>query len=304
MRRFGPHIGVAILAVAGFPGQDVIATTNSGGGHGQSYCMGGGRDRAADLDPKSEAAYRASLTKAIEAGAKVLDQGGSAVDAIEAAIKILEDDPLFNAGHGAVFTSEGKNELDSSIMDGSNLKAGAVASVTRTRHPISLARAVMDKSPYVMMDGAGADAFGASVGLEQVDPSFFFTEARWQTLVKQLQKEGKPIPPRPVGAPPPGAVAPVAFYDEGADPHTMGTRGWWRSTRRAISRPVLRREGCRARCRDGWATRRSLAQGLMRRINPARYRRRLGRILYPAGRGARDLQSCLLQKDAAAGGGG
>jgi beta-aspartyl-peptidase (threonine type) len=177
------------------------------------------------LGPEGDAAYRASLTKGIEAGAKVLDHGGSAVDAVETVLKIFEDDPLFNAGHGAVFTSEGKNELDASIMDGSNLKAGAVAGVTRTRHPISLARAVMDKSPYVMMAGTGADAFGARVGLEQVDPSFFFTEARWQSLVKQLTKQGLPIPPRPAGAPPPGMAVPVAFYDEGADSRSHGTTG-------------------------------------------------------------------------------
>src|SRR5579863_7057794 len=157
------------------------------------------------LGPKGDADYRAGLTTAIDAGAKVLDRGGSALDAVEAVLNILEDDPLFNAGHGAVFTSEGKNELDSSIMDGSNLKAGAVAGVTHTRHPISLARAVMEKSPYVMMAGPGTDAFAKSVGLEQVDNSYFFTESRWQSLVKQLQKEGKPVPPRPVGAPPPGA---------------------------------------------------------------------------------------------------
>ena len=130
----------------------------------------------------------------------MLDRGGSALDAVEAAIQILEDDPLFNAGRGAVFTAEGKNELDAAIMDGSNLKAGAVAGVTRTRHPISLARAVMEKSPHVMLIGAGADAFGARVGLEQVDPSFFFTERRWQSLVKQLQEGGPPMPPRPAGA--------------------------------------------------------------------------------------------------------
>jgi len=177
------------------------------------------------LGPEGDAAYRAALTTATEAGAKVLDRGGSALDAVETVLSILEDDPLFNSGHGAVFTSEGKNELDASIMDGSNLKAGAVAGVTRTRHPISLARAVMEKSPYVMMAGPGTDAFAARVGLEQVDPSFFFTEARWQSLVKQLTQEGKPVPPRPAGAPPPGAAVPVAFYDEGADPHSHGTTG-------------------------------------------------------------------------------
>jgi len=177
------------------------------------------------LGPKGDAAYRAALQKGIEAGAKVMDEGGSSVDAVEAVLKIFEDDPLFNAGHGAVFTSEGKNELDSSIMDGSNLKAGAVAGVMHTRHPISAARAVMEKSPYVMMAGPGADAFAASVGLEQVDNSFFFTEARWDSLVKQLHKDGKPVPQRPEGAPPPGAAAPVAFYDESADPRSHGTTG-------------------------------------------------------------------------------
>jgi beta-aspartyl-peptidase (threonine type) len=180
------------------------------------------------LGPKGDAAYRASLAQATEAGAKVLDSGGSALDAIEATINILEDDPLFNAGRGAVFSAEGKNELDSSIMDGSNLKAGAVAGVTRTRHPISLARAVMEKSPYVMLAGAGTDAFAARVGLEQVDPSFFFTEARWQSLVKQLQKEGRPVPPRPAGAPPPAPPVPVAQLlqiEESPEAHIHGTVG-------------------------------------------------------------------------------
>src|ERR1035438_8655547 len=169
---------------------------------------GAGVIQRATMDTKTEAEYRASLNQTAQAAAKILDQCGSSVDAVEAAIQILEDDPLFNAGRGAVFTAEGKNELDSAIMDGSNLKAGAVAGVTRTRHPISLARAVMEKSPHVMLVGAGADAFAASVGLEQVDPNFFFTERRWQGLVKQLQKEGRPVPPRPAGAPPP-PTAPI-----------------------------------------------------------------------------------------------
>jgi beta-aspartyl-peptidase (threonine type) len=178
-----------------------------------------------ELGPKGEAAYRASLKIAIEAGARVLDQGGSALDAVETTIKIFEDDPLFNAGHGANFTAEGKNELDSSIMDGSNLMAGAVAGVTRTRHPISLARAVMEKSPYVMLAGPGTDDFAAKVSLEQVDPSYFFTESRWQTLVKTLQKQGRPVPPRPAGVPPPGAAVPVAQLDIPIRTHQYGTVG-------------------------------------------------------------------------------
>jgi len=177
------------------------------------------------LGPKGEASYRASLEQAIGAGAKVLEAGGSSLDAVETTIRILEDDPLFNAGRGAVFDAEGKNELDSSIMDGATLKAGAVAGVMHTRHPISLARAVMEKSPHVMLIGEGADAFAGRVGLEQVDQSFFFTESRWQALVKQLTKEGRPVPPRPAGAPPPSQTVPVGQLEESPETHRYGTVG-------------------------------------------------------------------------------
>src|SRR6185295_10483963 len=107
----------------------------------------------------------AAITAALNAGADVLKKGGSSLDAIEKAINMMEDDPLFNAGRGAVFTADGKNELDSAIMDGATLKAGSAAGITRTRHPISLARAIMEKSPHVMMIGAGADSFAAQSGL-------------------------------------------------------------------------------------------------------------------------------------------
>jgi beta-aspartyl-peptidase (threonine type) len=217
---FGGIFAVAALAA--------VAQAPQTAGHWAIGVPGGAGDiERSKLGPEGEAAYRASLAKAEAAGAGVLDRGGSALDAIEATINILEDDPLFNAGHGAVFTSEGKNELDAAIMDGSNLKAGAVAGVTRTQHPISLARAVMEKSPHVMLIGAGADAFGSRVSLEQVDPSFFFTEARWQSLVKQLQSEGRPVPARPVGAPPPPAAppVPVAQIDESSDAQMRGTVG-------------------------------------------------------------------------------
>jgi L-asparaginase / beta-aspartyl-peptidase len=184
---------------------------------------GAGVIERASMKPETDAAYRASLKQALEAGASVLDHGGSSVDAVEAAIRILEDDPLFNAGRGAVFTADGKIELDAAIMDGATLRAGAVADVTRTRHPISLARAVMEKSPHVFLVGEGADAFSVYAGLEQVDPSFFFTERRWQSLIKQLKQEGLPIPPRPAGAPPEPS-APVAEM-EPVEAHKFGTVG-------------------------------------------------------------------------------
>src|SRR5208337_5313165 len=108
-------------------------------------------------------------------------------------------------------------------MDGATLRAGAVADVTHTRYPITLARAVMEKTPYVLLVGSGADAYSKQAGMEQVEPSYFFTESRWQSLIKQLQKEGRPIPPRPAGAPPPPTV-PVADV-ESADAHKFGTVG-------------------------------------------------------------------------------
>ncbi len=176
-----------------------------------------------DMSPATEAAYRAGLARALKAGTDALAAGRPALDAVEATIRILEDDPLFNAGKGAVFTAQGRNELDAAVMDGATLKAGAVAGITRTRHPISLARAVMEKSPHVMLIGPGADAFAAHVGLEEVQPSYFFTERRWDSLVTQLKAEGRPIPPRPQGAPPPPKT-PVAQI-EGAQAHRFGTVG-------------------------------------------------------------------------------
>ena len=175
------------------------------------------------MDAKTEADYRASMNEALHRGSSVLDKGGSSLDAIEATIRYLEDNPLFNAGKGAVFTAAGRNELDAAIMDGATLKAGAVAGVTRTRNPISLARTVMNKSQFVMLTGAGADSFAEANGLAMVDPSYFFTERRWQGLVKQLEKEGKPIPPRPAKVPPAPAT-PVAEI-EPPDAHKYGTVG-------------------------------------------------------------------------------
>lgn len=168
---------------------------------------GAGVIERANLSSEQDAAYRAALHQALQAGQTVLASGGSALDAVQAAIEVMEDDPLFNAGRGAVFTAAGRNELDAAVMNGEDLTAGAVAGLTTTRHPIAAARAVMEKSPHVMLIGHGADAFAASTGLEQVDPSFFFTERRWQGLERTLRERGDPIPARPQGAPAPGAMA-------------------------------------------------------------------------------------------------
>jgi beta-aspartyl-peptidase (threonine type) len=150
---------------------------------------GAGNIRRESLTPEKEAEYRAKLTEALRAGHAVLAQGGTSLDAVSAAIRILEDSPLFNAGKGAVFTHDGKNELDASIMDGRTLKAGAVAGLQHVKNPIDLARRVMEKSPHVMMVAEGAEAFAKEQGIELVPAEYFRTEERWQQLQKVLEKE-------------------------------------------------------------------------------------------------------------------
>ena len=134
------------------------------------------------LSAEADATARAGLNAALDAGQAVLSGGGSAVDAVEAAVRVLEDDPYFNAGRGAVFTFEGANELDAAIMDGSTRAAGSVAGVTASRNPVSLARRVMTDSPHVMLAGRGADVFSAEQGLEQVGPEWFATPERREQL--------------------------------------------------------------------------------------------------------------------------
>jgi beta-aspartyl-peptidase (threonine type) len=150
---------------------------------------GAGTIARAKMTPQMEAEYRAKLQEALMAGYKILAGGGTSLDAIEAAIKILEDSPLFNAGKGAVFTAEGTNELDASIMDGKTKMAGAIAGVKRIKNPITLARMVMEKSPHVMMAGDGAEAFAKQQGIELVDQKYFFTERRWNDLQRIKQEE-------------------------------------------------------------------------------------------------------------------
>ncbi|MCW5723856.1 MAG: isoaspartyl peptidase/L-asparaginase [Maricaulaceae bacterium] len=158
------------------------------------------------MTAEAEALYREALAIAVDAGADILRGGGSALDAVEAMTRLMEDDPLFNAGRGAVFTAAGRVEHDASIMDGATLNAGASAGTTNVRHPISLARAVMERSRHVMLQGPGAETFAAEQGLEVVHPAYFFTERRWRALERALEAQGLPIPPRPEGAPEPEGV--------------------------------------------------------------------------------------------------
>jgi len=144
-----------------------------------------------NMTAEREAAYRAKLDEALQTGYKILNTGGTAMDAVEATIHVMEDSPLFNAGKGAVFTNAGTNEMDASIMDGSNLKAGAVAGVKTVKNPISAARKVMEETWHVLLAGEGADKFAEEQGLEIVDPKYFHTERRWKAIQKMKKNEQK-----------------------------------------------------------------------------------------------------------------
>ena len=150
---------------------------------------GGAGVERRDMTPEDERDARAALELALRRGHTELKSGKSAIDAVTAAITVLEDDPHFNAGRGAVFTHDGRNELDTSIMDGRTRKAGAAAGVHRVKNPILLARAIMERSEHVMMVGDGAEVFAAEQGIELVDPSWFRTEKRWQQLQRRLSEK-------------------------------------------------------------------------------------------------------------------
>jgi L-asparaginase / beta-aspartyl-peptidase len=168
------------------------------------------------LSAEQEAAYVAALNLAMEAGAAVLREGGSAVDAVQAAVLPMEDNPLFNAGYGAVFAANGTHELDASIMDGRDRDAGSVAGVTHVKNPILAARAVMDRSEHVMFAGPGADAFAESQGLEMVENTYFDTERRKNDLQRLLEsRAGTPVAERRTDADRFGTVGAVAIDNAG-----------------------------------------------------------------------------------------
>jgi L-asparaginase / beta-aspartyl-peptidase len=171
---------------------------------------GAGTIERSKMTPEREREYRAGIENALRAGREILDRGGSSLDAVEAAVRVLEDDPHFNAGKGSVFTSAGSNEMDAAIMDGKTLSAGAVAAVQHVRNPIVLARAVMEKSKHVMIVGSGAEEFAKANGIELVDAKYFFTELRWKELQKKKAEQA-------------GAESGKKFIISDADPH--GTVG-------------------------------------------------------------------------------
>jgi beta-aspartyl-peptidase (threonine type) len=185
---------------------------------------GAGEAEWLHMDQATADAYRASLGRALAAGSAVLEKHGTAMDAAEAAVEVLEDDPLFNAGRGSAFAADGTNEMDASIMNGADTTGAGVAGVHFTRHPIQLARAVMDHTPYVLMAGPGADAFSKQQRLEQEPASYFFTEMRWKEFEDVMRKSGRAVPPRPSGVAA-GGGAGVALAAPEIFSHLFGTVG-------------------------------------------------------------------------------
>lgn len=184
---------------------------------------GAGTMARGQMTAELEAEYRAGLTAALVAGHDILRAGGASLDAVIAAITILEDNPLFNAGKGAVFTDAGTNELDASIMEGRTLRAGAVAGVRRIKNPITLARLVMERSPHVLFTTDAAERFAQEQNIALVDPKYFYTEQRWQDLQRakerQRQQQRPPTPgtPRELGSlQPAGAIYDDKFGTVGA----------------------------------------------------------------------------------------
>ncbi len=189
MKKHGISLLFFLLCVATVFGQSSRITLVIHGGAGVINRQ--------NMTPEKEAAYKQGLTEALQTGYKILKDGGTSLDAVEAAVKVMEDNPLFNAGKGAVFTNEGKNELDAAIMDGKTGLAGSVAGITTVKNPVSAARTVMEQSEHVMMIGPGAEEFAKARGLEIVDPSYFYTDSRFKSLQRIKEKEeelGQPAP--------------------------------------------------------------------------------------------------------------
>lgn len=227
--RWVTALSVAFIAMV-LPSGVSAQSASDKASSGWAIAIHGGAGEAEwlHMDEPTAKAYRSSLAQALAAGTAVLQRHGSAMDAVEAAVEVLEDDPLFNAGRGSAFAADGTNEMDASIMNGADLTGAGAAGVHFTRHPVALARAVMEHTPYVLMTGAGADAFSKTQGLQQEPPSFFFTEMRWKEFQEVMRTSHRTMPPLPAGVSLPHTqdgqtgiltAAPVAFS------HRFGTVG-------------------------------------------------------------------------------
>jgi len=202
-------LGVGLLAMAAAAGGQTGPRIES-----RPYAIavhgGAGVIRKGSLSAEKEAAVRKALEAAVLRGKEILERGGSSLDAVEAAVKLLEDAPEFNAGRGAVFTADGGHEMDAAVMEGASLRAGAVAGVRRVKNPVALARLVLERSPHVFLAGPGADLYAKEMGLEMAPPSYFHTDERWQDLLRARAKTGQKAPP-PQAPEPHGTVGAVAL---------------------------------------------------------------------------------------------
>jgi beta-aspartyl-peptidase (threonine type) len=181
---------IAFLWSVSLPAQQTVTAVQPPSGKYVLVIHGGaGTISKGQVTPALEKRYHEALNKALLTGSAILEKGGKALDAVEATVRVLEDDPLFNAGKGAVFTAEGINELDAAIMDGATLAAGSVAGVRTIRNPITAARAVMERSEHVLLAGRGAETFAAQQGLEIVDPAYFYTPERWESLQRAKKRD-------------------------------------------------------------------------------------------------------------------
>lgn len=175
------------------PVAEASAQTTSSGETTENFGIvihgGAGTILKKNMSDSLELAYKTELEKAIRTGHEILKNGGTAIEAVQRAVNVMEDSPLFNAGKGAVFTNEGTNELDAAIMDGETLNAGAIAGVTTIKNPINLAFEVMENSEHVMMIGKGAERFAKERNIEIVDPEYFYTENRFKSLERIREKE-------------------------------------------------------------------------------------------------------------------
>lgn len=187
-------VGTALSSISIGRAADAVEAADPSGRKIFALAIHGGADSNPASDPVIQEQQKVVLGEALDAGEKILASGGASINAVEAAIRVLEDSPLFNAGKGAVLTNEGKAELDASIMEGKTLNAGAVASVKHVKNPISLAHLVLDRSPHVLLIGDGAESFGKEQKVEMVDRDYFITEKRrkeWEKIRDQKEREAK-----------------------------------------------------------------------------------------------------------------
>lgn len=194
-------------------------------GHYAIAIHGGAGFIPKDVPTAHKKAIVTSLERALAEGRAMLERGEPALDAVEHVVALLEDDPLFNAGRGGVFTAEGRNELDASIMEGADLRCGAVAGVTTVRNPIRLARKVMTDTRHVLLAREGAERFADSTQLERVDPAYFYTPGRWADLEKVLRERGEPIPAKPAGVGEHSHASPLPSNAPLGSPLGFGTVG-------------------------------------------------------------------------------